>query len=87
MAKALPVVVTDVDGFKEVVVNNYNGIIVERKNTYEIAKALEKLVLNSELRKIYGENGRERVLKYFNWKDNVSIMEKLYEEVLHERDS
>lgn len=81
MAKALPVVVTDVDGFKEVVVDGYNGIIVKKQNIEEIANALEKLVLDEELRRKLGENGRKRVIKHYNWQENVNTMENIYEKL------
>lgn len=82
MAKALPVVVTDVDGFSEVAVNGYNGIIVERKNVAEIAEALESLVLDKDLRKMYGANGRKRVEDLYNWENNVDSMIQIYSKLV-----
>lgn len=78
MAMELPVVATDVDGFKEVVDNGVTGIVVERKNSLEIAKALKKLILNENMRLEMGKRGRERVLELYDWERNVDVMEKLY---------
>jgi L-malate glycosyltransferase len=83
MAMELPVVATDVDGFKEVVEDGITGIIVERKNVQALANALRKLVLDPTLCETMGKAGRKRVLKMYDWKDNVGVMEGLYNEVIH----
>lgn len=80
MAMEIPVVATDVDGFKEVVEDGVTGIIVERKNEQALANALMKLVLDPLLCKLMGKAGRERVLQMYDWKDSVGKMERLYKE-------
>jgi len=82
MAMELPVVATDADGFKEVVEDGVTGIIVERKNEQALANALTKLVLDPVLCELMGKAGRKRVLKMYDWKDNVGVMEGLYKEVI-----
>lgn len=52
-------------GVNYVCVNGENGIEVENRNTQEYAKAIEKLADNEELRKQYGEIGRQRVMNNF----------------------
>ncbi len=79
MAMGLPVVATDVPGFREVVDHEKTGIIVENKNPEKIAYALEKLIFNRELRKELGENGRNRVEELYNWENNVTKMLEIYE--------
>lgn len=82
MACGLPVVATDADGFKEVVVNGKTGLIVKRHNIEEIANALEKLILNKEERIQFGLNARKRVLEKYDWKKNVQNMMELYENIM-----
>lgn len=82
MACEVPVVATDVDGFKEVMNNNVTGYIVKRKDINSIVDALEKLINNSETRKIMGKNGRKRVLEHYDWNKNVETMEKIYDDIL-----
>lgn len=77
-AVELPVVVTDVDGFKEVVDDGITGYIVRRKNIGEIAEALKRLVIDKNMRKKMGENGRRKVLQKYNFNQNVNQMEELY---------
>lgn len=79
MAMGLPVVATDVSGFREVVDHEKTGIIVENKNPEKIANALEKLIFNRELRREFGENGRNRVEELYNWENNVTKMLGIYE--------
>ena len=73
-----PVVVSNVSGFTEVVEKNVTGIIVQRKNIAEAADAIVKLVKDKNLRKEMGIAGRDRVLKYYNWKNNVDQMYNIY---------
>ncbi|WP_309120844.1 glycosyltransferase [Paenibacillus sp.] len=79
MSMELPVVVTDVDGFKEVVKNNITGFIVRRRNPDDIARALRRLVMDRELRSKFGLEGRKRVLEHYNWEKNVNSMIQIYD--------
>lgn len=81
MACEIPVIVSDVDGLKEVVVNNETGFIVPKKDYRAIAEKLKELILNKELRKNFGKNGRKRVLKLYNWNDNVENMIEVYKKL------
>lgn len=81
MAMGVPVVATDVDGFKEVVEDGETGIIVERGNIQKIAEALERLICDRELRSEMGNRGRKRVENFFDFDKNVDTMEKIYREM------
>lgn len=78
MSCELPIVATDVDGFCEVMEDKVTGYIVNKGDIDDIANSLEKLVEDSNLRKMFGKNGRERVLKNYSWDDNVDYMSKIY---------
>lgn len=82
MAMEVPVIVSDVDGFKEVVKNKETGIIVARNSIEECKNAMKYLVENAELRKKIGVCGRKRVAELFDWEKNVEFMESLYIEFL-----
>ena len=81
MACERPIVVSDADGLKEVTVDNETGFVVPRKNEKAIASKLKELILDENLRKIFGKNGRERVLKLYDWNSNVNNMIKIYKEL------
>jgi glycosyltransferase involved in cell wall biosynthesis len=79
-----PVVVSNVGGLPEVVDNNKTGFIVESKNPIQAAEAIEKLILNSELRLTMGKSARNRVNELFNWENNITQMIEIYSNILSE---
>lgn len=79
-ACGLPVVVTNVGGLKEVVVDGQTGLLVPPKNIDETVVAFEKLLFNKELRTEMGIKGRQRINQLYNWDDNVDEMMKIYGE-------
>lgn len=81
-----PVIVSNVGGLPEVVEDGVTGYIVPPKNIRKTSIALEKLVLNPELRSKMGRAGRERVKKLFDWKQNVRQMIGIYNNVVKSRE-
>lgn len=82
MACEIPVIATDVDGFKEVVDKDITGYIVKKKDVNDIAKSLEILIKDKKLREKMGKNGRKKVSKEYDWIKNVQTMENIYEKML-----
>lgn len=81
-ASGIPVVASDVSGFKEVIEDGVTGIIVNRRSPEQAAVALESLILNPALCSKMGKAGRRRVEKLYDWEKNVEVMEKAYMELL-----
>jgi L-malate glycosyltransferase len=79
MACGIPVVVSDVDGLREVVLENETGLVVPQGNPEELAAAIEKLLKDKDLRLEMGKKGVEHVLQNYDWNDNAAYMVKLYE--------
>ncbi|MBW4084529.1 glycosyltransferase [Paenibacillus sp. S150] len=79
MACEVPVIVSDVDGFKEVVDYGEAGILVPRKDYKAMAKEIYNLFKNPELCHKMGKAERKRVIEKFNWIDNVKEMERVYQ--------
>ncbi len=77
-----PVVVSDADGFKEVVKNNQTGIIVRRGDIEAASQAILTLIKNEDLRKKLGAAGREHVIQNYDWNKNVDEMVKVYKKLL-----
>mgnify|MGYP006080328511 CR=1 FL=1 len=78
----IPVVVSDADGFKEVVKNGETGLIVPRRNPKEAADAIQKLINNNRFRKGLGVAGRKHVLEHYDWDNNVAEILKIYKDLL-----
>lgn len=79
----IPVIVSDVSGFKEVVENNVTGLIVPRDDVTAAAQAILKLVKDEKLRKTLGENGRIHVEDKYEWEYCVDLMERVYRKVFN----
>ncbi|MBN1333175.1 MAG: glycosyltransferase [Synergistales bacterium] len=77
-SSGIPVIVSDVGGLVEVVENQVTGIIVPKDDVGSVKEAMKRLVVNPDLRKGMGKKGRERVLKLYDWKENVNAMEEIY---------
>jgi glycogen(starch) synthase len=70
MAKPLVVGAHGVVGFREQVINSgpeQNGIHVNGENPADIAWGVKEVLKDPERAKMWGKNGRERVLRYFTW--------------------
>ncbi len=68
MASGKPVVVSNIDGYREVIgQDGMAGILAEPKNVNALATALEMLATSSQLRMEMGNEGRKRAVKNFSW--------------------
>ena len=79
MAAGVPIVASDIHGFKRVVERNVQGILVEPRNHRALAAALYALARDPDLRHDMGDAGRERAPE-FSW-DRVTerIVDYYYE--------
>ena len=78
MFAGLPMVVTNVGGNIEAVQDRVTGLVVPPKNTEALADALITLALSPQLRKQYGNAGKERVNKHFTLQKCVEQYASLY---------
>ncbi|MGB3760534.1 MAG: glycosyltransferase family 4 protein [Rivularia sp. (in: cyanobacteria)] len=76
MAAGVPVVAPQIAGVSELVENGVSGYIVPPGDTISLAKSIEKLLNDAELRTKFGIAGRNKVEKEFNI--NIEA-EKLYQ--------
>ena len=76
----LPIVSTNEGGIPDMVVNGENGLICERNNAESLASALEKLLLNKNMRIQYGENGYKKFKSEFT----LQSFEKQIVEILNQ---
>lgn len=67
MAHGRPVVAGAVGGLLDLVVNGETGILVEPGNVPALRAALERLLVDRELRRRMGEAGRKRAADHFSW--------------------
>lgn len=86
MAAGLPMVVTDVGGNSEAVVDGETGLIVSTRNPPALAEAILKLATNSEMRQRMGAMARRRVAERFSIDACVGEYDKAYRRLI-EQDS
>lgn len=78
MGMSLPIITTNVIGPKEVVEKDISGILVEAKNSFDLEKAMEQVLLDQELRTKLSKNGRVRAETYFERK---KMIQNIYEDL------
>ena len=81
MASQVPVVATNVDGIKEVIIDRESGILVPPKNPEAIANAVMKIFENPQLAENLVEQGLKRS-KLFDIQEHVMKIENLYKNLL-----
>ncbi len=75
-----PVVATNVGGVPEVVLNNKTGFVT-RKNTEDLAKALEKLINSKPLRTAQGKAAKAHAAKAFSVEKMIQAHISLYKKI------
>ena len=81
MAAKKPVVTTRVGGIPEVVVDGETGILVPPRDIVALANALEKLIIDNELRYRMGMKGYERA-RLFTWDEVARKIMGIYSSLL-----
>lgn len=79
-ACGVPVIGTNVGGIPDIIQNNQNGLLVEPRNSKEIAGAIIKFLQNKNLASQLSDNALKTVRKY-NWINTIKQFDKLYREI------
>ncbi|MBI4302332.1 MAG: glycosyltransferase family 4 protein [Chloroflexi bacterium] len=80
-AAGLPMVVSDLNTFRCIVEQGYNGMVARREDEKDLARAIVLLLQDTELARTLGQNAREKV-KEFSWNRIAEETERLYEAVV-----
>ncbi len=81
MAAGLPVVAYDIEGYRDVVTQGSDGLLVQRGNTSALASALRFFLESPNERARYGEQGRV-VARNLDWSEIARRVEAVYLELL-----
>ena len=79
-ASGLSMVVSDLDTFKCIIEDGYNGIVTKRRDEKNLADAIIYLLDNEGVREKMGENARKKI-KDYSWEKIAEKTEKIYEDV------
>lgn len=80
-----PQVASNLGGFPEIIDDGVTGFLVQPGNPKDIADKVIKLIDDKSLRIKMGKSARKKVIKEFNWNDNVQSMILEYKKVLEGR--
>lgn len=81
MAMNLSVVATNIRGCREAVIHEKTGLIIPPQDSEKLAAALGKLLLNPELRREYGQAGRQRIEAEYDERFVFQRLEEYYQEL------
>ena len=79
-----PVISYDVDGAREVVINNETGVLLPPRNTDRLAEASIELARHADLRTRLGAEGRRRFTELFRHKHMTAELRRLYKRLLEQ---
>jgi glycosyltransferase involved in cell wall biosynthesis len=86
MAAGLPVIATNCGGSCECVVDGQTGFIVPVNDSIKLSEKIIEISGDEKRRKMFGENGFTRFLNNFSANVCVGKFEKLYSEILNDRE-
>jgi len=79
-AAGLPIITTNVGGIKDIIKNNQNGILIQEKNSGQIAKKIDYLINNKKFAQKISRNALMTSRKY-DWKiigeKNIKLLKTL----------
>lgn len=82
LAMGKPCVSFDIDGAREVVIDDYTGYLVKAFDSEELAKSVVRLLEDDELRRKLGENGKRYVDPNFRTEKMVADISDVYQMLL-----
>lgn len=78
MSCGLPVIVSNIPEFKEIINDNENGLFFEAGNFKELAQKLNLLIADSSLRKRLGESARQVVVENYSQPEFKIAYQNIY---------
>lgn len=87
MSCALPIITTNIPAHKDLIKNNYNGILVKISSPKEIANKINTLIDDEAFGKKLGSNARKTVEERFTWDIISKKFEKNYKRLIEVNDS
>jgi glycosyltransferase involved in cell wall biosynthesis len=81
MQMGLPIITTSEGAIPDMIQNNHNGLIVERKDVTSIVNAMKKLIINSEIRNKISSQAKNDFYKYYTMDIFESNMLKTFKKM------
>lgn len=81
MACEVPVIVTEADGFKEIIEDKITGYVVPLEDYKKMSFYLKSIFMNSYLVRDMRKAARKKVEELYDWNKGVNTMLELYQEM------
>jgi glycosyltransferase involved in cell wall biosynthesis len=82
-AMGIPSIVTDINGCNEIIINDFNGIIIRKKSVSDLKEAMLSLINDREYCSYLGSNSRDLICSQYNQLDVLCSLEKEYEKLIN----
>ncbi len=83
MASGTPVIVSDIPGVREVIVEGKHGLLSEPMNSKDLAGKIRTILTNPKLAEKMGKNGRKRVVNKFTWEKVADDIMEVYDSLVN----
>jgi phosphatidylinositol alpha-mannosyltransferase len=83
MASGTPIVASDINGYRSVMQNGRQGLLVPHDSPKAFAESLLLLLEDQELRRRMGEEGRRSVMERYSWDTVAGNIEAFYSRLLY----
>jgi glycosyltransferase involved in cell wall biosynthesis len=80
-ANGVPSIAYRAGGIADVIRHEKDGLLVSCGNVDALAEGLARLAQDSELRRRFGEAGRERLPRAFRWEDKLELVRTVYHQL------
>jgi phosphatidylinositol alpha-mannosyltransferase len=80
MASGVPVIATAIDGYREIITDGVEGMLVKPGDGAALTDALGKLAEDSKLRATMGQRGRNKAIQ-FDWSVVAARISEIYEDL------
>lgn len=87
MAFGVPVIASIGGGTGELILDDVNGYLIPSKDPDKLFEKIMHLLDNFSLAKELGENGRNRVKKFFNLEDKIKVYVTTYHDLLNKQNN
>ena len=77
----IPTVASNINDIPDVIVNGYNGILVDHTNQEEYYHACYKLLINNNLRAKMSKNARESFLNYYKSNSSLEAVSGIWDRI------
>lgn len=80
LALSKPCVVSNCDGNRDLIINDYNGFVINNEDIKDFSKKINLLFHDDELLKKFSTNALKSFDDNYNIEKNISILEEIYSE-------